>query len=119
MSESKKFLGTVVVSSGQLLITDPAAIKYSWIDAGNSSWTDICHATATDARCGQVLEDNALAINADLGDGTYNVYAVKDELGYTEKLEISILPDVIDDDDDYDDMEDWIPEDEEDWTPLD
>lgn len=94
--EGKRFLlGYVAVDSGQLVLVDPCYLK-DWRDGPfdlnlkpDNHYAECCMASLSVKGGGIVFSDLAVCFSTGWGDGTYAVYATKED-GRIVKVEIEM-----------------------------
>ena len=94
-SDERFLLGRVSVDSGQLVLVDPAYLR-DWKDGEfdlekrpNNSYAECCLASLSVQGGGQVFNDLAVCFSTDWGDGTYPVFATKQD-GRIVKVELEM-----------------------------
>ena len=96
MEEGKRYLlGHVSVDSGQLILVDPAYLR-DWKDGEfdlekrpNNSYAECCLKSLSVQGGGQVFNDLAVCFSTGWGDGTYPVFATKQD-GRIVKVELEM-----------------------------
>ena len=94
--ESKRFLlGYVGVDSGQLVLVDPAYLR-DWKDGPfdldfkpDNAYAECCMASLSAKGGGNVFSDLAVCFSTGWGDGSYPVFATKED-GRIVKVEIEM-----------------------------
>ncbi|MFA0888149.1 MAG: hypothetical protein ACC613_03505 [Synergistales bacterium] len=92
-SSDRFLLGQVSVDSGQLVLVDPCYLK-DWKDGefrieggADNDYARCCMVSLSVEGGGQVFDDLAVCFSTGWGDGTYPVYATKED-GRIVKVEI-------------------------------
>ena len=96
MEESKRFLlGHVSVDSGQLILVDPCYLK-DWKDGpfnldfkADNDYAKCCLASLSVKGGGPVFNELAVCFSTGWGDGTYPVYATKED-GRIVRIEVEM-----------------------------
>jgi len=96
MEEDKRFLlGYVSVDSGQLILVDPCYLK-DWKDGPfdlnekpDNHYAECCLASLSVLGGGSVFNDLAVCFSTGWGDGTYPVFATKED-GRIVRVEIDM-----------------------------
>jgi hypothetical protein len=87
-------IGSVLVDSGQLIITDPCHLEEwehgDYCPGAENSYAEACNASLSDEGYGEVLGGSAIVFSSGYGDGMYPVYAKRDEDGRIVRVEIDM-----------------------------